>query len=64
LEREAAKQGVPLFVAESKHSGDNAGMIAFAAWIDPDGCDRSGVAELRVLPGAEIAPVALNPTSG
>jgi N6-L-threonylcarbamoyladenine synthase len=33
----AAKQGVPLLAALPKHTGDNAGMIAFAAWIDRDG---------------------------
>ena len=31
----AAGQGIPLLAAEPKHTGDNAGMIAFAAWTDP-----------------------------
>jgi len=31
----ARKQGIPFLPAQSQHTGDNAGMIAFAAWIDP-----------------------------
>lgn len=31
----AARQGLPAFIAELRHTGDNAGMIAFAAWADP-----------------------------
>lgn len=31
----AAGRGIPLLAAEPKHTGDNAGMIAFAAWADP-----------------------------
>ncbi len=30
-----AERGIPLLAAEPKHTGDNAGMIAFAAWADP-----------------------------
>jgi N6-L-threonylcarbamoyladenine synthase len=30
----AQRHNQPLFVAEPRHTGDNAGMIAFAAWID------------------------------
>lgn len=33
--------GVPLYVAEPKHSGDNAAMIAFAAYVDPVGTIES-----------------------
>ncbi len=33
----ARRQGLPLFIAEPRHTGDNAGMIAFAAHTDPDG---------------------------
>ena len=40
LEREARAEGVPFFAAQPQHTGDNAGMIAFAAWVDPVGCDR------------------------
>ncbi|MFA6286953.1 MAG: tRNA (adenosine(37)-N6)-threonylcarbamoyltransferase complex transferase subunit TsaD [Opitutaceae bacterium] len=31
----ADAQGIPLLAAEPRHTGDNAGMIAFAAWADP-----------------------------
>jgi N6-L-threonylcarbamoyladenine synthase len=30
--------GLPVYIAEPQHTGDNAGMIAFAAFIDPEGC--------------------------
>ncbi len=30
----AKSQGLPLFIAEPRHTGDNAAMIAFAAWAD------------------------------
>ena len=32
------KAGVPVYIADSAHTGDNAAMIAFAAYADPDGC--------------------------
>ncbi|MFM7241602.1 MAG: tRNA (adenosine(37)-N6)-threonylcarbamoyltransferase complex transferase subunit TsaD, partial [Opitutia bacterium] len=32
----AAQRGLPMFLAEPKHCGDNAAMIAFAAWGEPD----------------------------
>ena len=28
------QRGLPMLAAEPKHCGDNAGMIAFAAWAD------------------------------
>jgi N6-L-threonylcarbamoyladenine synthase len=34
LAQVAQQHSLPLMVAESKHCGDNAGMIAFAAWAD------------------------------
>jgi N6-L-threonylcarbamoyladenine synthase len=30
----AQRESVPLFLAEPRHSGDNAGMIAFAAYME------------------------------
>lgn len=33
----ATEAGVPLLAAEPRHTGDNAGMIAFAAYADPTG---------------------------
>jgi N6-L-threonylcarbamoyladenine synthase len=51
----AARAGVEFLAAEPRHTGDNAGMIAFAAWVDPAGCDRSGARGLRVAPDAPPA---------
>lgn len=49
------KTRLPLFLAQPKHSGDNAGMIAFAAWIDPDGVRQPGVEGLSFDPGWVLA---------
>jgi len=53
----AAKRGIPLFAAEPRHTGDNAGMIAFAAWADPwakaRGLDAGG-AGIEIQPGWEL----------
>jgi N6-L-threonylcarbamoyladenine synthase len=47
---EAAKRaGVPLLAARPEHTGDNAGMIAFAAWADPEATARAGP-DLRIEP--------------
>jgi len=54
LERESNKARVPFFAAQPKHTGDNAGMIAFAAWAD-EGADRQSGVQLRVLPNAALA---------
>ena len=35
LAQSLEKQKLPLLIAEPKYCGDNAGMIAFAAWADP-----------------------------
>ncbi|MBW8780409.1 MAG: tRNA (adenosine(37)-N6)-threonylcarbamoyltransferase complex transferase subunit TsaD [Verrucomicrobia bacterium] len=45
----AQEQGIPLLAAQPKHTGDNAGMIAFAAWVDPSVREAD-------LAGLEIAP--------
>jgi len=36
LTNAATQRGLPMFLAEPKHCGDNAAMIAFAAWSEPD----------------------------
>lgn len=43
---------LPVLVAEPKHTGDNAGMIGFAAWIDRHGVDRRAGVELIIEPNA------------
>ena len=53
----AVKAGVPLFAAEPKHTGDNASMIAFAAWADPGSralTMEAGGAALEIQPGWEL----------
>jgi N6-L-threonylcarbamoyladenine synthase len=34
------KQKLPVLIADPAHTGDNAAMIAFAAFVDPAGCQR------------------------
>ena len=47
-------QKVPLLIAESSQTGDNAGMIAFSAFADPEGAldDRGS---LSINPSWKIA---------
>ena len=54
LEKEAKLSGVPLLAAQAKHTGDNAGMIAFAAWADATGVERTAGLALRVEPSAAL----------
>ena len=42
--------GVLFLAAEARHTGDNAGMIAFAAWCDPAGCARDEHSALTIQP--------------
>jgi N6-L-threonylcarbamoyladenine synthase len=51
----AAEHRVPLLAALPAHTGDNAGMIAFAAWCDRMGVDRTSGLGLTVKPN--LAPV-------
>jgi N6-L-threonylcarbamoyladenine synthase len=58
----ARKAGVPLLAAEPRHTGDNAAMIAFAAWADPsclepgrEGAASSPLADLRIEPSLVLA---------
>ena len=55
LEREAKRGRVPFLAAEPQHTGDNAGMIAFAAWADMTGVERSAGSGLRIEPSAPLA---------
>lgn len=50
----AARHRVPLLVAESRHSGDNAGMIAFAAWADQHGVEAEPGLALTIKPAAPM----------
>lgn len=51
----ARKQGMPVLLAEPRHTGDNAGMIAFAAWADRHGVDRERGMALTIAPAAGAA---------
>jgi N6-L-threonylcarbamoyladenine synthase len=51
----AGEARVPLLAAEPRHTGDNAAMIAFAAWADPAGTDCAAGMGLRIDPGLGLA---------
>jgi len=55
LAAEAQRLRLPFFSALPQHTGDNAGMIAFAAWADPAGTERAAGLGLRVEPSAGLA---------
>ena len=46
----AQRADLPFFPAEPEHTGDNAGMIAFAAWMEEKAAGDSGLG-LRIDPG-------------
>jgi N6-L-threonylcarbamoyladenine synthase len=50
----ARAKGLPFHAAQPRHTGDNAGMIAFAAWCDPDGCARGDHRALTIQPGLTL----------
>ncbi len=56
LEKTAKQINVPFFRAQPKHTGDNAGMIAFAAWAEREagGVDEAGLA-LQIAPSLPLA---------
>ena len=54
LGRVAKEDGIPLLAAQPKHTGDNAGMIAFAAWIDPSVQPAAPLAALGIEPGLAL----------
>jgi tRNA A37 threonylcarbamoyltransferase TsaD len=51
LQRLAQQHKLPLLIAEPKHCGDNASMIAFAAWTElglPEGDAAAPAPQLTV----------------
>jgi len=48
----AGQHGLPMLIAEPRHTGDNAGMIGFAAWADTHGVDRTSSVGLEIRPSA------------
>lgn len=55
LDGESRRSRIPFFAAQPKHTGDNAGMIAFAAWADHTGAKRDAGLKLRIEPAAPLA---------
>jgi len=55
LEAEAGRLRLPFLAAEPRHTGDNAGMIAFAAWADRTAANTAARLGLRIEPGAGLA---------
>jgi N6-L-threonylcarbamoyladenine synthase len=51
---EAKRSKLSFLAAEPRHTGDNAGMIAFAAWMEPAAGLDSGLG-LRIEPGLALA---------
>ena len=56
LAQVAAGQNIPFFRAQSQHTGDNAGMIAFAAWAEREtgGVNEAGLG-LEIVPSLPLA---------
>jgi N6-L-threonylcarbamoyladenine synthase len=54
LEIEAKRTQIPFFAAQPKHTGDNAAMIAFAAWADREGTNSTDKLGLRIEPSSAL----------
>ena len=50
----AGEAGARFLAAKPEHTGDNAGMIAFAAWSDRADCERFTGSQIRVDPAAQL----------
>ncbi|MFT3782132.1 MAG: tRNA (adenosine(37)-N6)-threonylcarbamoyltransferase complex transferase subunit TsaD [Nibricoccus sp.] len=55
MEKLGAKRRLPVLIAQPKHTGDNAGMIAFAAWADPTVTASVPAAALKIEPSLALA---------
>lgn len=55
LEELARQRRITCLAARPEHTGDNAAMIAFAAWVDAAGTDAASGLALRIGPGAALA---------
>jgi len=54
IEAEARRAGARFLAALPRHTGDNAAMVGFAAWIDSADAARFSGSALRVDPGAYL----------
>lgn len=61
MKRLADRHGIPCLLAEPRHTGDNAAMIAFASFLDPGACTaESADSPLEVRPALRLdAPVKM-----
>ena len=50
----AAKLKIPLYLAQPRHTGDNAAMIAFAAHVNPSGTTTGDGLKLSIEPSLEL----------
>lgn len=62
LDEEAQRGHVPFLAALPHHTGDNAGMIAFAAWADLPGAERRPGLGLRIEPSLALTGLEPIPT--
>ncbi|WP_269541280.1 tRNA (adenosine(37)-N6)-threonylcarbamoyltransferase complex transferase subunit TsaD [Cerasicoccus fimbriatus] len=54
MENLARKKRLPLLMAQRKHTGDNAAMIAFAGWVDPEAPEQL-IGEMTFDPSVPLA---------
>lgn len=54
LEKLSLKRQIKFMPAEKKYCGDNAAIMAFSAWIDPDSCEQSFNASLKLNPSRPL----------
>lgn len=54
MEKLASKRRLPVLIAQPKHTGDNAGMVAFAAWADPAATANVNYAALKIEPSLAL----------
>jgi N6-L-threonylcarbamoyladenine synthase len=54
IDRAAGAAGARFIAAEPRHTGDNASMIAFAAWVDAQDAGRFAGSGLGVDPSAYL----------
>ena len=47
--------GMPALVAEPRHTGDNAAMIAFLAYLDPNGLVPNEGNQLDFIPSMKLS---------
>lgn len=55
MERLGARNRLPVLIAQPRHSGDNGGMIAFAAWVDPSVAAQPAPSALCIAPSLALA---------